>query len=494
MSIFRRFDNSKRTPRAAQAEALAWIEANINARVIALSLPTGVGKSAIARAIQVALRADIVVPTNQLMGQYTDIYPTVNALKGKIHYPCKSLPGLSCGDAKALVKEQSPDNKGNPSDGYCTKCVCPFKKAFDKAQTEPTFFNPYSLVNLNYVSRKEAPKKAPLVIDEAHNLIEFFNSKTGKIFRSKDYMLPYSLADFRIDQWLQEQIDRLEKLPHTTVDEMVAIYNEIEHISNVRDGYNENPENYAADLELKGKKPVALTLRPVLTPRVLANRLFQNRQVILLSATLFESDVKEIVGHDKFSYLSIPSPIKKENRKVKYSPSDFKMNANAEPALVAAKINDVVGKHKGQNILIHMTYGMAKRVIPYLDFDFVHNTPENKEETINAFKSNGGIFIASGCNEGLDLNGDTCRINIIPMLFRLNPTDTIIRKRLGLPGGQAWYDEQTLKAFIQAAGRSTRGEDDYSLVYVLDPAFPRLIRNPQIKVPSYVKEAIQWHA
>jgi hypothetical protein len=48
--------------------------------------PTGVGKSGIARAVQLADNADIITPSNALLDQYGRIYPTANIIKGVEHY------------------------------------------------------------------------------------------------------------------------------------------------------------------------------------------------------------------------------------------------------------------------------------------------------------------------------------------------------------------------------------------------------------------------
>jgi Rad3-related DNA helicase len=102
--------------------------------------------------------------------------------------------------------------------------------------------------------------------------------------------------------------------------------------------------------------------------------------------------------------------------------------------------------------------------------------------------------LASGCSEGVDLPGDVCRVNIVPLLYRLNIGDAVIKKRMAKEDGRQWYNYETVKALIQQAGRSTRGTEDYSITYVLDPALPRLILDKSLEIPQSLKESIVWTA
>ena len=482
-----KFDGTARTPRPAQVEVLKWLSDNWDAEVIALNLPTAVGKSAIARAIQIVTGADVVPPTNQLMDQYTYTYPGINALKGQSNYTCNDT-GLTCGDSKDLNKECTPDKKGKPGTGFCPSC--PYRVVRDRTAEEPTFFNSHSLL---FYNMSMPPKNGVLVVDEAHNLVSMFRDLSGKFFNSRKYLIPKSLADISIEGWLQEQEDRLKGKKRKTkaLKEIVSLDREIQQIKFTRENYTDNPENYAIELKKRGHTS-SLSIQPLTPPRRIANRVLQGQKLILMSATLLPSDVEAIVGHKNFKYLSIPSPIPAQNRAMQYLPAPFPMNSRAEPVKIAKQINSIVAKHKNDNTIIHLTYGMAEKVAPFLDFLFMQNRPENKDEIITRFKAEGGVFLASGCNEGIDLPGDECRVSIIPMLFRLNPTDPVVRKKLGLPGGQTWYNEQTLKALIQQAGRSTRSVDDYSITYVLDPGLPRLMSDSTLTIPDYFKEAIRW--
>jgi len=116
------------------------------------------------------------------------------------------------------------------------------------------------------------------------------------------------------------------------------------------------------------------------------------------------------------------------------------------------------------------------------------NTKEDKADVIEAFKANGGLFVAAGCAEGVDFPGDECRLNLIPILHRENLGDRAVQKRMSLPGGRRAYDLEILKTTIQQAGRSTRGPDDWSTTIIGDPGFTRLMNQYDSELPrSFVE-------
>lgn len=481
LDFLKQFDGTGRAPRPIQIEALKWLQSNWKGDVLAICAPTGAGKSAIARAIQIETDAHVVPPTNQLMDQYTDLYANVNALKGKVHYTCE-LTGLDCGSCAEL-------NQGEYCDG------CPYTKYRDKAKTEPTFFNPHSLYYFN--RNREDTDTRVLVIDEAHKLRDVILGMSGKSFNSAKYTLPKQIDEKSVEDWLEELIPTIRQqalqCEKTGENKKAAnLYNEASSVEMTLKGLKENPENYAIDMKSNPNRSKSLTVEPISPPRYIANQLLSCSKLILLSATLLPSDVEEILGHRDFRFLDLPSPIPKDNRAIRYVPAPHSMNAKTDPEAVAKEITKIVEKHPGENIIIHATYSLAERISKHLSFPHIRNTSENKEQTIEQYKSEGGIFLASGCSEGVDLPGNTCRVNIIPMLFRLNPTDPVVRKRLGKPGGRTWYDNEILRALIQQAGRSTRGVDDWSVTYVLDPALPRLLTSPGLKVPKSLLECIKW--
>lgn len=488
MDFLTRFDGTGREPRQIQHVALDWLAQHWDeVNVFVMSLPTGAGKSAIARAIQLATKADVVPPSNQLMDQYSDTYPTVNTLKGKAKYTCHNLK-LSCSDASLLSK---PETDNMP--GHCPDC--PYRASRRRAASEPTFFNPHSLFYYHLTADK-APNREVLVIDEAHGLYDTIMDMAGASFNSNRYTLPTSLADVEVEKWLIKQSKLLQDLAagHSKAGDKkkaAAAAQDAQRVGMLIIGYKDNPENYAVYFQ-QNVGSYSLVMKPVTPPRAIVRKMLVGKKIVLMSATIMPPDIEELLGHKNFLYLDLPSPIPVTSRPVIYSPAKFPMNWKADPADVVRAIMDVIEHYPNRNTIIHVSYGWSERLAPYFKVPIIRNTKENKDEKIAEFKTKGGIFLAAGCSEGLDLPGDQCRLNIIPILHRLNPSDPLVKKRLGLPNGETWYAYQTLRTVIQQAGRSTRGLDDWSTTVVLDSSFPRLMTRKDIQAPVSFRDAIQW--
>lgn len=143
--------------------------------------------------------------------------------------------------------------------------------------------------------------------------------------------------------------------------------------------------------------------------------------------------------------------------------------------VLAAKVRELYEYHGRCPTLVHVTYGDSNAYRNELfDLDPLVNSTVNKFETEEEFRRRGGIWIAAGCAEGIDLADDACRLLIIPSLLFANKGDIHVQKRLGLPDGQRWYALKTLESTIQRLGRGVRHANDRCISYILDPSFARL--------------------
>lgn len=121
----------------------------------------------------------------------------------------------------------------------------------------------------------------------------------------------------------------------------------------------------------------------------------------------------------------------------------------------------------------------------------VHTGSHDKDEAMKRFKKEGGIWIAPGCAEGIDLPDEECRLNLIPVLPFANIGDPVVearRRRYGMKQ----YERQTLLTFMQQVGRSTRGEQDYSTTVVGDSRVVRLLKAHKSDIPESFLEAVEW--
>lgn len=484
MDFLKKFDSSGRTPRDVQVRTLEWLAKHWNdADAFALQLPVACGKSAIAKAIVDAAGGHVVTPSNILINQYRATYTSTNFLQGKSHYTCDS--GLTCEDWTTVL-EQAPC-KG-----------CPYMACKQKAlQGQQTFFNPMSL----YYSQLNKEWHAPpvLVIDEAHQLPSMISMLSGTRLRHSMYKFNDSVvSELHLVPWLNQQITNLSKLSIYYAKDrkrLKEVVEELERLKLVKIGVESDAGNYAIWIErglFRGKPDRFLNIKPIKPPRAVVDSLLDARRVVLLSGTLMPSDVRDLVGGRRTMSLDLPSPIPKERRPIYYRPVAFKMNMETPAAPIVAAIESIIKENPGKNTIVHVSYALGKKLRGSFSIPIIFNDPEDKPQKLEYFLRHGGIFLAAGCSEGLDLKGDLCHINIITKLLFPNLGDPVVAKRKSLEDGDEWLALETLKTTIQQAGRSTRSVDDYSKTYILDNNFARVFRKYKDRLPQSFNDSISW--
>lgn len=488
---FGRFDGSGRSPREVQTRFLEWLSDTWDTgNCFAGQLPVGSGKSALARTLGIVLGASIVTPSNVLIDQYCGDYPEHNYLKGKDRYQC-AKSGYSC------AAWTGPNFNEKP-------CVaCPYQTCRERAKAEPTFFNPSSLYyfRLSLLRQQQFQRFPVLVVDEAHQLPQMLQLFGAKRFRRSLYQFDDNADnELKFESWLADALRRLDKLAQMYKNghnrkKLQEIEDEMAQTALVLACLREDPQNYAIYFEngtYRGRKDVFLNVRPVRAPKNIVRDVLDCDKLVLISGTLLKTDIEDLAGDRTVKFIDLPSPIPKERRPILYRPTSFAMNVDTDPRLIVEWIERVLALFPGRNTVIHTTYSQSPKLLPHFTGPVFHNTAENKEFVLERFKREGGVFLAAGCAEGLDLKDDLCRLNIIPQLQRPNLADRIVAKRRALEGGERWYALETLKVAIQQAGRSTRHEKDDSVTVIGDPLFSSLVARYGKDLPQSFVEAMRW--
>jgi Rad3-related DNA helicase len=484
--IFINLDGTGRKPRPSQIRFLNWVY-DSNSRIKVSILPVALGKSFIAKTLQKSIKATVITCNNVLVDQYESGYPADNILKGKAHYACHSYPGSSCETSLELY----------------SRCEnCPYLANRSRALAgESTIFNPMSLYALlNSKKGYEGIRPSLTIVDEAHQLASMLRLLSSAHFSSADYALPKDVTDYlKVKQWLTRthaSIKKLIKLIPLDAGKQGNIKrdrlkDEDTKFKHALHGFVEDQSNYAVYLETKGAHKV-LTIVPVKVVRSVANKILGTGHIMLMSGTLFKTDIEELVGAGKYEIYEATSPIPLKNRPVDYRPAPFRMNYETDPKKIAALIEATIAETPNVNTIVHVSYALSRRLQPHMTLPFISNTAEDKIAKLALFKKDGGIFLASGCGEGIDLADDTCRLNIIPQLLFPNLGDPVVIKRKAQEDGQLWYALETMKTVIQQYGRSTRHEKDWSRTVILDPNFGMLVARYGKELPKYFTSAIIW--
>ena len=475
--FIKHFDGTGRDPRPKQIEALDWIDETWSTGIVGLAGPTGVGKTAIGRAIQKEFGGIYTVSSNSLMDQLIGDYPNVNYLKGAAHYQCGAWKGsdVTCEDVGSIQNKR------------CDKC--PYETCKSKAlNMNQTFVNPMSFMYLkNNMGYK--PHNT-LIIDEAHTLMSYLLMVSGSTISIRKFGEPSSLKVPDVLAWVDKTIKTLteERKTASSMEDKTKAHRKIETLSVIRKGLYEDPNLYVIYNEKN-----FIHVKPIRPPRFVVEKFLDSSKIILMSATLNRFSVRELLQHDNFAFKDLDSPIPVENRQVLFQPSSFQMNYKTPPKLVAAWIKGKMKQHPNRNTMVHLSYSDILKVQEFFP-DAICNTSDDKVEKINEFKNKGGLFLAGGCAEGVDLPNDECRLNLIPRLIKPNLGDPIVKKRKALIDGSTWYNMTVMNTLEQQVGRSNRGVDDFSTSIVGDVNLKWMYEIVKDNVNMSFKEAINWRS
>lgn len=484
-ATFLKLDGSGRKPRIGQIQFLNWFVRS-KARIKVGILPVASGKSFIAKALQQGINCSIITCNNILVDQYEDGYPRDNILKGMTHYSCAAYPGQTCDIVRDIF-------------GGCANCT--YEKCRDRAHSgEGTVFNPMSLYAL---LRSQSGEGMPnfkqtrpglTIVDEAHQLPSMLKLLSSASFSARDYQLPKDITSYpKVLKWLKESQTSIATLMKTVKDasKLADLESEKRKFDHVIHGFSEDQANYAVYIEERNRHK-HLVLSPVKVVKSVADRILGTGPILFMSGTLFKTDIEELVGSSSFESFEAPSAIPKEQRPLYYEPAPFRLNYQTDPKLIVDLIEQKIAQNPGLNTIIHVSYALSKRLQPNFTIPILYNDAANKSEKLEEFKREGGVFLAAGCAEGIDLADDLCRLTIVPQLLFPALNDPIVSKRKALPDGEIWYALQVLGTLIQQVGRSTRHEGDRSKSYVFDSMFGNLFARYKKELPKYFTESVVW--
>jgi ATP-dependent DNA helicase DinG len=495
--LLQMFDGSGRLPRPTQVKALDWIHDNFDSSPSPLVIEAGVGcgKTALLRAAQLQYGGSIATSQNTLVSQYQSDYPNLNVIIGMQHYRCSQYL-TRCGYASQRYNCRG----GRGIDGVDSPCKMRMVRERFASGT-PTLFNTMSL----YVTRKRGglPTETTYV-DEAHQLISV--ARQASTYSNRLYAADRTLlrkmnmtvrslrSEINLCKFFDAKLESLEKklARKLKVDETEAILSAIQQTEFTRECFVTEPEKYVIDTTEN-----SLLVTPIVTPRTFLKRIIEKKG-ILTSATLLPHDVREILGRKDYPFIDLGTSIPKENRRVIWSPSKFSHRAaDIDIPALAQRIEDIYKSTGKKNTLVHVTYSLMLKLLPYMRTPVIWHDETNKAEAIEQFLTNGGIMLGAGMSEGLDLKGDLCRTQIITTLQFPNIMDPWVSKRKALPDGEEWMIGEVMKVLRQQIGRGTRGENDYCENYVLDNRFATVINKARKlgMCPGHFFESIEgWNS
>lgn len=481
------FFDSEKTPYPSQVNIVGAVADNQNKSVFSICSPVASGKSAMAICMaryytNKGMSVGILTPTKILQDQYTDQYPELPSLKGINTYMCTVDPAKSCASRQR-------------SNHQCDDCIYTRIKQ-DCFNKKVAIFNIQSYV-YNIMYGKMKPKDV-LIIDEAHNLIDFLNEQNSiKLWRTQ-YLYPFKATD-SLGNLIEFMSEKESKFIHlysaTAKDEWLKKAEKFESIRELIEYHHEDLYIGNTKMFYRGREQELIYIKPF-SNKAKSTFLHRSKKVILMSATLNNDDITDL-GWDLSNVCSIigKSNIPPENRKVIVKPVLNMRFGKVNYPKLAQQLSTIINNHQGQKGIIHVTYQIAKELKPYLSGNkrYLFHNKQNKDKKLQQyFDSKDGVLIACGLIEGLDLVGDLGQFQIISkILFPsiADPYNKALKERY--PRKYYW---QTIRNILQASGRICRTPNDYGITYILDNAFIGLYSKYREFFPTHFSQSLKWGA
>lgn len=535
------FSTNNLIPRNTQIECLDWIEKNLNnVKYCILQLPTGVGKTHIGLALSKFNKKNLYLSsTNQLLSQYSITDANLVEMKGMQQYRCNidSSCNCYCGPCKGntKIKEQCIIDHSceyyNQRDKFISSRMGLTNYAFAVASAGCGIFSK------EFAERcgGEPAHYDYIICDEAHNLenhlVEFSTIKINldelmqKGVIGDTYCIEKNVdnesswnnivdicksikSDIEVRLgYLENKIKELTNIKHSNKIELKKLHNEFYYLDRLMFPINiliEHPEKKRWVYETYSDRD-EFKITPINVDFVF-KKYIQNlgTKFIFMSATIGDSDVFiKSLGLDKneCAYYECDSPFSSKKSPIiilERLDLSYK-NIDDELALMLKYIESISKKHNDKNGIIHSgNYKIAryiyenastelqKRLVFKEKFDNINNT-----ELINIHETNvengiSSILLSPSLVEGVDLKDDLSRWQIIIKL----PFSSLGDKRIKHLAEifPLWYTNDVVKKVIQACGRSTRHEQDYSITYILDKV--TLYTFSKVNIPQWFKKRI----
>jgi len=514
--------------------------------VVMLSAPTGAGKSLILHGVMRVLieihgkDAFFSTPLNSLIDQVKNdefMGDDIVTLKGKNNYNCvhhqdKGTPvdKAICqrvDDLECEYKDMAPEDGG-----------CPYYGRKNIAQEHPEFVTNMSYMMANAMIPEEYgfPPREVGVVDECQS-IEDFALQFVSVTVSKRSVpvvwdqIPQPPRGENMDdlvEWLRmdviipvreklKEYDANGNLSEQQAEKRDKLNQFSRKVNNLLNDVEDHHWVVESDSDNDGW---TVSFEPIFVGRFLDRFLWgQSNKVVLSSATIPRGNFTEEVGIDSKSVatVEVESTFPPERRPVITDYAVGKMTwgeRDATTPKMANKIGELARHHDGERGFIHChSYGIAERLYETLPTDIQHRTrvqdqddregsldgwlaadvDETSEHTaydVDDTQIGGQIFLSVAMDEGVSLDGDKTRWQVIAKGAYPFMNDKRVSYRLNELNDWNWYAGKAAINLQQAVGRGMRSKDDWCHTYVLDTSAVQLIDRNEHLFESWFKSAV----
>ena len=442
--------------------------------------------------------------TKTLQDQYCTLFPDTVVLKGKSNYECAIDNNFDVDNAPcvylATQKKKCLEDK-----------CCFYYNTLDNALKSKFSCLSYS----KFLSLEDHLKRRQyLVLDEASELEnelvkQFTFILPHKELRKKGINFDYTtnrnklyeslfecyseLRDYLLD--VRKHINK-KKNNFTNKSKLVGEYKKYYRVYK---GLKNLIRTYRESKYIVEKDGLEISFTP-LKVDLLSKHIFDHAEkIVLLSATIVgvKSFVKSLgIDSNNYDYINVDSTFDPKLSPIlvyKDTPLNIRNLTKSLPILVD-RIEGILDQHPNEKGIIHtQTKSITEYIQNFIGTKYTNRllfreTGVKNEQILNQHltSSRPTVLVSPSMGYGVDLKDDLGRFQVIIKLPYLPFNDKraeSIRKT-----DEKWYTLQMLSSLIQACGRTTRGESDYSKTYIMDSNFVRVFELFYDDIPSYFRK------
>jgi len=481
-----------------------------NKKVVALSAPTGAGKSLIGMCMA-RLGGDTcyLVHSKTLQHQIVEDFPEASKLFGRNNYQCNMSPYRTAADCLQCGEPQH----------------CPYKLAKAAVLKAPLRILNYQyyIHEANYIGLFS--NKDLIVCDEADTLEGLLTDHISLSF-NEEYIRKLNLkppkyvttsSPHAIEEWRDWASSVLLQLSHMLAeldgkandllvkdtDDHAEILKEMRRVSSLQKSVKIFIDN-VDETWLYERTTRHWKFRPLwLTPKLTDEYFWRHsKKFVLMSATFPPVPVLcQQLGIEigDVDFMEIPSAFDPDRREVICIPTaaiSYKSEYE-DYVKLRAQVKNILAAHPNAKGLIHCTSYRVRDYIMQIDNPrlVTHRNSLDREATLDKFRKSPLplVMVSPSFERGVNLEHDLCRFIVWVKAPFLNLKDKVTSQRTySSKLGGYWYRSDMACKVVQGAGRGMRHSDDRCTTYILDThIIDALKKDPQM-FPNWFREAV-WH-
>lgn len=233
----------------------------------------------------------------------------------------------------------------------------------------------------------------------------------------------------------------------------------------------------------------------------LMNRTFHAncKKRLYMSATIGDPDkFATETAFKNYKYYKLPIVFDYSKSPIFYVP-DYKMSYREKEAsfpYITKMIGNIINMYAGKRGIVQTgSYSFAKQLKDGLPPEaqsrvLLYEDSAGKQDNLEVFKySTDKILIGPSLIEGLSLNDDLCRFQIIMKVPYPSLADKFISAKRDF--NPQWYSDTTTISVLQGVGRGVRSEKDWCVTFILDGCFNNLLSSSRSMFPQEFIDRIQ---